>query len=289
MGNHSRVPLPKFGGALKIILVRPEIEGNIGAIARSMLNFGCSDLRLVDSRISLESSEVRRRAKHAGQVLDNAKSFSNLEEAVYDSTLVVGTTGKRETGPRTVFRSLLSTKDVVKLSLRRKSESISMVFGAEGMGLSQKELEACDLLSTVPTWEGYPILNLSHAVSIYLYEYHIARIEALMNSEIIDEGLADHSIDLNQLNPNVRRTLIQSLDNFAESLPGPQHRIKGVQNVLRRVVLRGTPQGEEAQRIIGAIIDATTALRYLSGDDRWRRERRRRLQPDDFSINSEDE
>ena len=61
MGERADIPLPSSGVDLCVILVRPEVPGNIGAIARSMLNFGYNDLRLVASKCVLDSDEVRKR------------------------------------------------------------------------------------------------------------------------------------------------------------------------------------------------------------------------------------
>ena len=286
MGERADLPLPSSGVDLCVVLVRPEVPGNIGAVARSMLNFGYNDLRLVASTCDLDSDEVRKRAKHASIVLDSSHNFSTWDEALVDCSMVIGTSGKRETGDRVVFRSLMSPEEVVRRTSNRIGEKVALVFGPEGVGLSQEELASCDMLSTLATWEGYPILNLSHAVTLFLQAFHSSRLSDL---DAEDEGLEDHTVRLDSLEPELRRALIQAMNNFGEVLPGPEHRLDGVSDVLRRVVLRGTPQSREAHRLIGAFIDATTALRYLSGDERWRRERRRRLQPDDFSHPVEEE
>ena len=286
MGERADLPLPSSGVNLCVVLVRPEVPGNIGAIARSMLNFGYNDLRLVASKCDLDSDEVRKRAKHASTVLSSSRSFSTWDEAVADCSMVIGTSGKRETGERVVFRSLMSPEEVIRRTSNRQGEKVALVFGPEGVGLTQEELASCDILSTLATWEGYPILNLSHAVTLFLHAFHSSR---LLDPDPKDQGIQDHTVKLESLDPELRRALIQAMKNFGEVLPGPEHRLDGVSDVLRRVVLRGTPQSREAHRLIGAFIDATTALRYLSGDERWRRERRRRLQPDDFGSLSGEE
>ena len=99
MGEMLDVPFPKYSNRVSIILVRPQFDGNIGAVARSMMNFGFSDLRIV-GRNPTWSEEVRNRAKHAQSVLDNAKFFDDIESAVSDTSLVVGTSGKREKGSK---------------------------------------------------------------------------------------------------------------------------------------------------------------------------------------------
>ena len=51
-------------------------------------------------------------------------------------------------------------------------QSVALIFGEEGKGLSTEDLLRCDYLVTLPTWEGYPITNLSHAVHTLTYELH---------------------------------------------------------------------------------------------------------------------
>ena len=71
MGEMQDVPPPDYSKRISIVLVRPQFDGNIGAVARSMKNFGFSDLRIV-GRAPILSEEVRNRAKHAQSVLDEA-------------------------------------------------------------------------------------------------------------------------------------------------------------------------------------------------------------------------
>ena len=49
-------------------------------------------------------------------------------------------------------------------------ERIAIVFGCEESGLSNEQLEACDLLTGIPLAVSYPSLNLSQAVMLYAYE-----------------------------------------------------------------------------------------------------------------------
>ena len=67
-----------------------------------------------------------------------------------------------------------------------------MVFGEEGKGLSTEDLLRCDYLVTLPTWEGYPITNLSHAVHTLTYELHRNRV---LSSQGKDKALQYRSIE----------------------------------------------------------------------------------------------
>ena len=158
-----------------VILVGATHPGNLGAVCRTMLNYGFDKLRLVSPRCSPDDEEARKRAKHAGSILDSVEVYGSLNECIDDLTLVVGTSGKREVGSKTVFRHFEHPWTLAE-RLYSSSDKVGLVFGEEGMGLSKDELETCDLLATLPTWEGYPISNLSHAVNTFLYELHKYRV-----------------------------------------------------------------------------------------------------------------
>ena len=70
--------LDKF---ISVVLVEPKYQGNIGAVARSMANSGISDLRIVKTPIE---TEALYRSMHGRYILENAKIFDTLDEAVKD-------------------------------------------------------------------------------------------------------------------------------------------------------------------------------------------------------------
>lgn len=169
--------MPRF----RIVLVRPENEGNIGAVARSMANFDSSELCLV-SPIGV-GDEARKRAKHGNFLLDGALVVSSLDEALEGCDNVVGTTGIREAGEKKFLRNFETPREFAsRVSHTRRKYAI--LFGPEGLGLSNEELGRCDALLSVPTSERYPVLNLSHAVTIVLYELFLTEYvrEAVKNS-----------------------------------------------------------------------------------------------------------
>ena len=170
MGDYRKVPLPPRNENLCIVLVNPGHDGNIGAVARSMLNFGITDLRVV-GRSGEWSEEARNRAKNAQLVLNSAKLVNTIADATSDCSVVIGTSGKREDGNKTVLRHFLLPEELPE-RLSGTDGRVAMVFGPEDKGLLNEELRMCDLLVTIPTWEGYPILNLSHAVSIICFNWY---------------------------------------------------------------------------------------------------------------------
>jgi len=252
MGDHRKVPLPLGNENLCIVLVNPEHDGNIGAVARSMLNFGITDLRVV-GRSGEWSEEARNRAKNAQTVLDSAKLVNSFTDATSDCSVVIGTSGKREDGDKTAMRHFLMPEELPE-RLSGTESRVAMVFGPEGKGLLNEELRMCDLLVTIPTWEGYPILNLSHAVSIICFNWY-------MNSgSISPTGTGNRLLD-----PDLRNVLRSEVSRLVESMPAKDHKRKGIEETLVRVIMRGLPKDDEIHRLLGVISEAADA--FESYDD----------------------
>ena len=254
MGERRQVALPTYSKKVCIVLVEPEHDGNIGAVARSMLNFGFSDLRVV-GREGDWTDEARKRAKNAQVVLDGCILVESLDEAVSDCSIVIGTSGKREDGEKTSMRHFI-LPDELPQRLSGVEGRVAIVFGPEGKGLLNEQLVDCDLLVTIPSWEGYPILNLSHAVAVICYSW-----QAAFDSKI-PSGSGGRLLD-----PNLRRQLKTEIKELVEALPTKDHKRAGIEETLNRVVMRGLPKDDEIHRIIGVINMSKTSLSNDKGND----------------------
>ena len=247
MGDRRTQVLPTFSQNVCVILVNPEHDGNIGAVARSMLNFGINDLRVI-GRDGDWSEEARRRAKNAQKVLDRAKVVETFGQAIADCSLVVGTSGKREQGEKTAKRHFL-LPDELPGRLSGIEGRVAIVFGPEGKGLLNEQLSVCDLLVTIPTWEGYPILNLSHAVSIICFCWYA-------NSDTTNPpGTGGRLLD-----PMLRDKLRTEAKRLVESMPTKDHKRKGIEETLLRVLFRGLPKDDEVHRILGILTHAADSF-----------------------------
>ena len=118
---------------------------------------------------------------------------------------------------------------------------VALVFGPEGKGLLNQQLVECDVLVTIPTWEGYPILNLSHAVAIICYSWQVY-------FEGVPSGSGGRLLD-----PELKRQLRTEISELVKSLPTKDHKRGGIEETLNRVILRGLPKDDEIHRIIGVI------------------------------------
>ena len=247
MGDYAEVSFPAFATNVCIVLVAPEHDGNIGAVARSMMNFGITDLRIVGRTIEW-SEETRKRAKNAQYVLVNARCFETLQDATFDCSLVVGTSGKREHGDKTAMRHFL-LPDELPDRLSGVDGKSALVFGPEGKGLVNDQLRLCDLLVTIPTWEGYPILNLSHAVTVLCFSWFT--------------GVSDNSVpgtDGRILDPELRRMLREEVTRLVQLIPTKDHKRQGMEETLVRVIMRGLPKDDEIHRILGILSAAADSF-----------------------------
>jgi len=276
MGDRQGLPLPFSNYDLTIVLIGTSHPGNLGAICRSMLNYGFNKLRLVNPKCDHLDVEARNRAKHAGRILQTCEVFNSLEEATDDCSLVVGTSGKREVGSKTSFRHFTYPWEFSQ-RISDFNGKIALIFGEEGKGMSTEELDMCDFLTTLPTWEGYPIANLSHAVNAFVYELHRVRV---INNQGKDKSLPNIVPLERSINEKLREILVKGINELSESLPGNKERKSSFKNSMIRSIMLSMPTEDEATRMIGGILDATTALQFVSGNQEWISRRRRKIEPD---------
>jgi TrmH family RNA methyltransferase len=276
MGDRLDVDLPNSTYELDIILVGINHPGNLGAVCRAMLNHGFAKLSLVNPECSVDDDEARNRAKHSGRILDNVTIYSSLENAISEASLVVGTSGKREIGSKILKRHFVLPWELAE-RIRNLDGRVALVFGEEGKGLSSAELDMCDILLTLPTWEGYPIANLSQAVGHCVYELHRDRVK--------NGGGILGVNKKNAITPKLRQILKQAISEFSDSLDSDINEL--IADVYDRVIMRGSPIDSVAERLIGALVQATTALQKVRDDDEWKRGRRKRVTPSNSPKTSE--
>lgn len=152
---------------ISIILVEPKGPINIGSVCRVMMNFGFTRLRLVNPTRHYKSLLAKKMALSAFTVLENALIFDDLASALSDIQIAFGTT--RRFGK---YRKNFFTPSDAADALRKtfQDTSCALVLGPEDTGLETKDLALCRHFITIPTHEAYPSMNLSHALTVLLYE-----------------------------------------------------------------------------------------------------------------------
>jgi tRNA/rRNA methyltransferase len=179
---------------VRVVLVEPKGPFNIGSVARIMKNMGLSRLDLVNPA-EYRNDDGLKAAVGARDVLDSARIFDTLEDAVADTSLVVGTT--RRTGK--LRRVHCTVEDLPgRIYPALINGYVSILFGREESGLLTSETDLCNMLVRIPSSVAFPSLNLSHAVAVVCYkiftEAMIQRVDCFLrpaaNEEV--EGFLDY-------------------------------------------------------------------------------------------------
>jgi len=211
---------------IRVILVRPRGSGNIGSVARAMKNIGACDLAIV-GQARTRSFWARAMAVHGREILTEAKCYNTIREAIADCSLVVGTTcrsglyRKHSQPPRELAPSMMAAAQKGKVAL---------ICGPEDHGLSNKDLEHCQLLITIPTHPDYPSLNVAQAAMICLYELYLASLTDQENADI--ERAAAEQIE--RLFDIMRNSLLKI--GFLDS-ENPEHMLLAFRRIFGRAGL----------------------------------------------------
>ena len=152
--------------SLRIVLVDTNHPGNIGAVARAMKNMGLRELHLVRPQ-NFPSAEATARASGADDVLQSAVIHNDLESAIAECGLIIGTSARKRHLPWDLVEPRECAARAVQAALTGK---VALVFGSERFGLTNEEVTRCNLLVTIPTHPDYSSLNIAMAVQVLAYE-----------------------------------------------------------------------------------------------------------------------
>lgn len=211
---------------IRIVLVRPRGSGNIGSIARAMKNMGQTELVIV-GKARIRSFWARAMAVHGRDILSHAKCYDTIREAIADCGLVVGTTCRAG-----LYRthSQPPRELAPEIAAAAQSGKVALIFGPEDHGLSNKDLEHCQLLITIPTHPGYQSLNVAQAAVICLYEIYLASLTKPTKSKI-KRAEAEH---IERLFERMRTVLLKI--GFLDS-ENPEHMLLAFRRILGRAGL----------------------------------------------------
>ena len=160
--------LEKNFSNLKVILVEPNGPLNVGSVARLCSNFEVDELRIVSPKCDIFSLEAKKMALKGQKFLENCKIFDDLQKAIFDCDLVLASCGRIDVNKNSFFGS---SEDIFDWTLSfKKINNLAIIFGREDRGLTNSELLLANKTFNIPTSKNNPSLNLSHAVSIVLYE-----------------------------------------------------------------------------------------------------------------------
>jgi len=226
---------------------------NLGAAARVLANFGQKQMHIVNPDCVIGFT-ANMHAKHAKGLLNRAKIYKNVKEAVRGCSMVVGTTGisarhkdaiRHPLGLSEFAQRINDLKDG-KEDVRGQGKKfksakgkglgreIAILFGRESIGLSEKEIGECDVLISIPTSKGYPALNLTHAMAIVIYEL-VVRKKIVRSENKVTKKEMDY----------LKKLSYEIIDD------APQIKNKQkVKKAIKRVFSRAMPDEIEARALI---------------------------------------
>lgn len=237
---------------IRIILVEPEHEGNIGSVARAMKNFGLSDLWIVNPKTEI-GSLTNALASHAKDTIQKARIVGTIKEATEGCGQIVGTTAISGTRPSNILRTTLSPEEYAHL-VESADEQIGLVFGRESLGLSNKELDGCDALITIPTCAEYKTLNVAMACTVILYELH--------------KHLHHVERTIKPADSETRKRLIRLFQRLTDLTKTPKHRRRMATRAFRNLLSRGLPSKRETLLLMGILRRACHLAEKESTDHR---------------------
>ncbi|MCJ8346988.1 hypothetical protein MJH12_15710, partial [bacterium] len=216
-----------------------EISGdiNLGSIIRLMENFKLRNLYLVNPQCKFSKS-VSDFACHGKDRIESIVKKDSLREIVASNYhYVIGTTAN--TGKN---RNAVSSAKLDQIShVFTEEQNVLLVMGRESSGMNNDELSMCDFTINIPVNTDYPVLNLSHAVSVILYE--IEKLKGLKTPHMKNSNKAS-GVEIDALLNNMKSFLTDI--NYFEKSARHKHL-----SVLEEMVRRKELSTEEIRFLQG--------------------------------------
>lgn len=220
------------------VFVEPKTSGNIGFLARSMKNFGLKKLVLINP-CKLEN-DAYYQAMHAREIVQDALVYDSIDEFIEDKKIisVIGTTGSAG-GVHNIKRTPITPNQLGKTI--NMDNNTAILFGREGDGLYNHEIELCDVLVSIPANNEYPIMNITHAASIIFYELFINKEDTV---ELEPENTANY---------DDKKALTELTNEIISKIDYPEHKENQVKTITRNILGRAFMTGREVHTLRGTL------------------------------------
>jgi tRNA/rRNA methyltransferase len=165
-----------------IVLVRPQMGENIGAVARAMSNFGLAELRVVHPRGGWPNAKALEMASNAAPIIEAAKCFPDTPSALADIQIAFGTSAR----PRDMEKRVIEPREAMGELKAQMGEGIrtAILFGPERTGLENDDIALCDTLVTIPTTKNAS-LNIAQSAVVMLYEWQMCQEQYLDEADFV--------------------------------------------------------------------------------------------------------
>lgn len=223
-----------------IVLVRPQLGQNIGKTARAMLNFGLAELRLVAPRDGWPNPDAGPSASGADLVLEQARVFDTVAEAVADCSTVYASTVRR----RELVIPVVSPPEMAEQIHGQPGRS-AILFGPERSGLATEDVAQANAIVTVPINPEFGSLNLAQAVILLAYEWSRGQALETPTSREMEPPAPREELD----------GLIAQLDRSLGEAGyfHPPERTQATRNTLRTILTRPNWSSREVKAMRGVV------------------------------------
>ena len=164
---------------VQIVLVETSHPGNIGSVARAMKNMGLTNLSLINPK-KFPHQEATALAGNATDVLDNAKIFTSIREAVKNSKAIYATSARERTIEWPTLTANDAASEIQELVINEIE--VSILFGREDRGLTNEELQLANKHLIIPAHPDYPVLNIAMSTQVVCYELYQAAQDSAVES-----------------------------------------------------------------------------------------------------------
>ncbi len=241
---------------IKVILVGTSHSGNIGSAARAMKVMGLTELVLVSPQCEVDEQTLSL-ASGAGDVAQNALIVDNLDDAISDCVLVVGSSARS----RTLEWPMLEPRECGRKFIQQAEQGkVALVFGRERTGLTNEELQKCHYHVCIPANPEYSSLNLAMAVQTLGYEIRMAWLEkqAAQYPEVQPEEYPRHK-ELELFYQHLENVILKT-QFISKDKPNL------VMNKLRRLFSRARPEVQELNMLRGILTSVEKSLNDKKAD-----------------------
>lgn len=151
-----------------LITVGTKTSGNLGALARICSNFDLDRLIAVNPQCEIDE-EAYVRSTQGRPYLDNIVVLETIEQAREYADIIIGLSARKGKTKTNFSRPATSIIEIAK-DMQGYEGRVALVVGREDHGLTNEEVRACDMLVHIPMYSTNPVLNISHAAVIALWE-----------------------------------------------------------------------------------------------------------------------
>ncbi|MEZ7956503.1 MAG: RNA methyltransferase [Rubritalea sp.] len=229
-----------------IVLVQTQMAVNIGMCARAMLNCGLDELRLVAPRDGWPNTDAIAPSTDAKRVLESAKVYSTVADAVADCHQVYAATARiRHLNTPAVTAAEAAAEMHSATAASEGENRPAILFGPEASGLDNDAMSYADRLLHYPMNPEFTSLNLAQAVLLFSWEWWSTRAGATTSYEQGWEAAPKAELD----------HYLQRLEDELEKagfFTNPAKRPNTIRKI-RALFSRSNPSSQEVKSLQGII------------------------------------